>query len=196
MKTMDVLIIGGGLAGLACASKLVDGSKVVILLEAQKDLGGRYTSDEPLATQKIFDYLELHGSVIVKRSIGPVDFLALYIEHYGGEIILETPANKLEYDFYDESWLVTTPWGELSARKIVVALPMQRARNILSPVLGREEWFNKSFDNLDQNKHLLFTTDIYHGLYLAGAYTEPTIQSSVLAALASGKRVARSILRL
>ncbi|KAF2264166.1 amine oxidase [Lojkania enalia] len=40
-KTVDVAIVGGGLAGLSAAKKLLDGGKTVLVLEARDRVGGK-----------------------------------------------------------------------------------------------------------------------------------------------------------
>lgn len=42
----DVLVVGAGLAGLACAQRLVDRGRDVIVLESADRVGGRVTSDD------------------------------------------------------------------------------------------------------------------------------------------------------
>jgi 15-cis-phytoene desaturase len=44
VKKLDVVIIGGGLAGLSCAEELIDAGKNIMLLEARQILGGRTAS--------------------------------------------------------------------------------------------------------------------------------------------------------
>ena len=46
MTESDVLVIGAGVAGLACAQRLTDRGRHVIVLEASDRVGGRITSDD------------------------------------------------------------------------------------------------------------------------------------------------------
>lgn len=46
MTECDVLVVGAGLAGLACAQRLADRGRHVIVLEATDRVGGRVTSDD------------------------------------------------------------------------------------------------------------------------------------------------------
>lgn len=54
MKNSDVIVIGAGAAGLACARELIDHGRSVVVLEARDRIGGRvYTVREPGAEQPI-----------------------------------------------------------------------------------------------------------------------------------------------
>ena len=44
---MDVVVIGGGLAGLAATQRLVEAGATVTLLEARGRLGGRVYTEHP-----------------------------------------------------------------------------------------------------------------------------------------------------
>ena len=46
MGSLDTVVVGGGLAGLACAQDLVDAGRSVVLLEASDRVGGRVRTDE------------------------------------------------------------------------------------------------------------------------------------------------------
>lgn len=51
----DVIVVGGGLAGIACALRLADGGARVRVLETRKKLGGRATSFEDVRTGLVID---------------------------------------------------------------------------------------------------------------------------------------------
>ncbi len=50
-----VVVVGGGLAGIAAAMRLIDGGKNVVLLESRKKLGGRATSFVDPRTGDVLD---------------------------------------------------------------------------------------------------------------------------------------------
>ncbi len=45
MKSYDVIIIGAGPAGLACAKILSDSDKEVLIIEKNKELGIKYAAE-------------------------------------------------------------------------------------------------------------------------------------------------------
>ncbi|MBC7370799.1 MAG: FAD-dependent oxidoreductase [Bdellovibrionaceae bacterium] len=64
MKTADVIIIGAGAAGLACAKVLKENGKKIVILEARKRVGGRaFSFDFPTFSQPIeFGAEFIHGA--------------------------------------------------------------------------------------------------------------------------------------
>ena len=42
----DVIVIGAGMSGIACAKKLSENGKKVVILEAKDRIGGRIFTDE------------------------------------------------------------------------------------------------------------------------------------------------------
>ncbi len=55
MNSADVIVVGGGIAGIACALRLATGQLRVILLETRRKLGGRATSFIDVRSGEVLD---------------------------------------------------------------------------------------------------------------------------------------------
>jgi phytoene dehydrogenase-like protein len=100
-KHLQAIVVGGGLVGLACAKALTDQHFVVLLLEATKQLGGRFSSD------------------------ARVPQLVRHIESHGGEIVTEIAVQRLHNDPVTGCCLVETEWGPIQAEFTVIAIRPQ-----------------------------------------------------------------------
>lgn len=98
-QRLQTIIIGGGVAGLACAVDLVYASQKILLLEAERGLGGRFAGQDKLI----------------------VGFIRV-IESHGGEIVTQTRAHQLQLKADTIGCWVKTEWGTIRAENTVVAL--------------------------------------------------------------------------
>lgn len=98
-QRLQTIIIGGSVAGLACAVDLVYASQKILLLEAKLGLGGRFASQDKL----------IAGFIRV-------------IESHGGEIVTQTRVHELQLKADTDGYWVKTEWGTIKARNTVVAL--------------------------------------------------------------------------
>ena len=100
---IDVLIIGAGLAGLACARRLKSSGKTVVVLEARQRLGGR---------------------ILTSRQLGyPIDLGASWLHGISNNVLFPVVTNKVRLRTvptnYDDQITIgpdAKPWGTSRTR--------------------------------------------------------------------------------
>ncbi|MCS7233379.1 MAG: NAD(P)/FAD-dependent oxidoreductase [Synergistetes bacterium] len=115
MIERDVVIIGAGPAGLACATRLKEiGVNDVLLVEREKKLGG-------ILNQCIHDGFGLHK---FKESLTGPEYIDKYLEkliNYKVDILSDTMVVNL---FPDKSMILSGPWGREKIKAKVIVLAM------------------------------------------------------------------------
>lgn len=194
MKRLNVVIVGGGLAGLSCAACLANTNKVVVVLETSKALGGLLLPEDKITAKILNEKLGLGflpGDL--KNDENPVEFLRNFIEDRRGEIVTETPVTTLGYNKEAKEWSVVTVYGDIHTSAIVVATPSSVAHSLLKPIFGREEWFKNYFTDPNSTQSTRLADVNYHGLYLAGDYLYPSKKGNARDAILSGKKAAAKL---
>lgn len=143
----DVVVVGGGIAGIAAALRLAQGGARVELLETRRKLGGRATSFTDPRTKQVLDncqhvalgcctnYLALCDELGVTDAIAWHD--AIYWIEPGGRTSVMRPAPLPVPGHYGPSLLAAkflTPGERLAvARAMLAALTTERARHAGGP---------------------------------------------------------------
>ena len=96
--TVDIAIIGAGMAGLVCAQQLQQAGYQVILVDKSRGIGGR------MATRRLHDTLADHGTCYLKPQSG---LLLRLIEQLGDQQILKVWTEQV-YSF-DNGELIANP---------------------------------------------------------------------------------------
>ena len=97
MASTDVVVLGGGFAGLACATALVEKGARVAVLEKKPHLGGRAFSFKDPKTGEIVD----NGQHLF---MGCYRQTRIFLRRIGSESLLRLPAG-LRVDYVDENGL-------------------------------------------------------------------------------------------
>lgn len=125
-QRLQTIIIGGGVAGLACAVDLVYAPQKVLVIEAQRELGGRFATEKKL-----------------------IDEFIRFIESHGGEIVTDTRVHALELKRDKNVCWVKTEWGTIKAHNTVVTLsPAEQAKLQLPTNIPGLFQLQEDFDNL------------------------------------------------
>jgi thioredoxin reductase len=197
MKRLDIVVVGAGIAGLACAAYLANHHRVAVVVEKLPKVGGRLPDGDGITPQYVNDFLELNPSKLnISKYSNPITFLRDFIEANHGEIILETTVKSLSYNKNIDIWDVRTSYGNISTRKAVLAIPMTETYTLLRPIFGRENWFKSYFTDPNANQNVLLAKMSYHGLYLSGDYLFSSGQGSTHDALYSARYTAKKLIGL
>jgi len=123
---LQTIIIGGGVAGLACAVDLVHAPQKVLVIEAQRELGGRFAAEKQL-----------------------IDEFIHFIEGHGGEIVTDTRVHALELKTDKNICWVKTEWGTIKAHNTIVTLsPSEQTKLKLPTNVPGLFRLQEDFDNL------------------------------------------------
>ncbi len=172
-------IIGAGLAGLAAAVRLADGTKDIVIYEAARQAGGRCRSYYEPALDLTIDngnHLLLSGNHAVR------DFL----KRVGNENALEGPADA-RFPFVDlatgESWTLhpnagPLPWWIMIANRRVPGTRPRDYLGLLRLLLARKD---QTLGDVMRCEGLLYER-LWHPFFLAVLNTEPKGGSAWLAA--------------
>jgi squalene-associated FAD-dependent desaturase len=172
-------IIGAGLAGLAAAVRLADGTKDIVLYEAARQAGGRCRSYYEPALDLTIDngnHLLLSGNHAVRE----------FLKRVGNENALEGPA-EARFPFVDlatgESWTLQPnegliPWWIFSSKRRV---PGTRARDYLGLLRLLAARKGQRLGDVMRSEGLLYER-LWHPFFLAVLNTEPQDGSALLAA--------------
>ncbi len=150
----DVIIVGGGLAGLSCAVELVDQGKNMLLLESREVLGGRTSSwvDKGMAVES-----GLH------RFLGFYEALPNLLQHVG--------TDPDEILFWEDEIEIKMPDGQpsaifgLSLHKPVKTIGGLLLNNDFIPPdqkLKISKFFSDGFIDLKQDEKKLDTKTVYN----------------------------------
>lgn len=142
MSTSDVIIIGGGLAGLSCARHLHDHGRTVRLLEASDRVGGRVRSDtvDGFTLDRGFQVL-LSAYPETQRALD-YEALDLHAFHEGALIRYDGAFHRIADPFRHPLSAPETlfaPIGTLGDKLRVARMRMDLRRRTLSDVFAREE---------------------------------------------------------
>jgi phytoene dehydrogenase-like protein len=126
----DVLIVGGGLAGLSCAHRLQERGVSFQLVEAADDVGGRVRTDRDLATSsRMFRFVfQMFGSgavAVPRDGMGAIP-AQLRRSLPDGCIHLNTPVARVE-----RNAVQLGDGGRREGRCVVVATDLDAARRWL-----------------------------------------------------------------
>ncbi len=137
----DVIVVGGGLAGLACAAALVGAGVDVRLVEKAAEVGGRVRTDGHDG------FLLDHGFQVFLTAYpcarSPLDLAALRVGRFDPGAVLQLPGGRrcVVSDPLRQPWrLVTTalaPIGSLRDKLLILKL---RARLQAAPPEWTPEW--------------------------------------------------------
>ncbi|WP_376767179.1 NAD(P)/FAD-dependent oxidoreductase [Streptomyces bohaiensis] len=92
----DVIVVGAGLAGLACARDLTDAGLEVALLEASDDVGGRMRTDrrDGFLLDRGFQVFNTAYPQVAHR----LDLYALRLHPFTSGVLVHTPEGRVRWD--------------------------------------------------------------------------------------------------
>lgn len=128
-QTVDTIVVGGGLAGLSCAINLIDQGQSVLLLEAEKILGGRTASwddDGMLVESGFHRYLGFYEALpqLLKRAGVELDDILIWTDE--AEIRLPDGAGEAVFGLSPVHNLVETVMGVLGNNDFID--PVEKAK--------------------------------------------------------------------
>lgn len=160
MERADVVVVGGGLAGLSCGLELAEAGREVLLIEARDVVGGRTASwvEDGMPVESglhrfLGFYVEL-PRLLRRAGVEPDDILcwedeiefclmagpiAAAIERRGGRVRTGSPAERLVVQGGRVSG-VETGGEEIAARQVVVAMSLGPAQDLLRPAFAGQSW--------------------------------------------------------
>ena len=143
-----VLIVGGGLAGLACAVRLHERGARPLIVEASDDVGGRVRTDmvEGFRLDRGFQvYLDVYpeaGKLLDLPSLDLCPFNA------GALVYLDGRLHRVMDVFRDPRRLLASalaPVGSLADKLRVAALRWKISRSTLADIAGREDLTTEAY---------------------------------------------------
>lgn len=191
MKQLDALVVGGSLAGLVCAATLAKAGKNIVIIEGSPTTGQLLAPDD---MERVSSQVRQLGLLTGSVTQNPISQLVATVEGSRGEIIYDTPVEKLSYSQRLGRWFVSTPWGEISTAILVVAVPLKKAYRLLKPVIGREPWFRAYFGQDNGPGLVPPPTTASHALHIADAYTILSDNGTPADNVQAGHEVANTIL--
>ena len=117
MTSYDVVVIGGGHNGLACAAMLAKSGRKVLLLEAASELGGA------ARTEEFAPGFRVSSIAHVLNRLHPEVVKALELEKHGLSFVLPEPIPSISLSAKDGPLTLTGAYGE----SLVGASPAEQA---------------------------------------------------------------------
>ena len=145
-----ILIVGGGLAGLACAVRLHEAGKAVVLLESSDELGGRVVSriKEGFILDRGFQvYLSTYPEAAKFLDLEALDLKAF---RPGALIFQGGGFHRLMDVFRCPQYALSTPFQPIGNLwdKLLVGQPMEKnsPRRHIHRILPEELWILRTDD--------------------------------------------------
>jgi len=175
----DVLIIGGGLAGLACAKTLQDYGIAFLLLEASETAGGRIRTDQ------VDGFLLDRGFQVLSTAYPEagrmLDFPSLKLNHFfpGAVIRCQGEWHRMPDPFrhpFKGVQALFTPIGTLSDKFRVLSLRHRARSGTLNDLFQRPET-----STLQHLKNFGFSSSMIERFFrpfLGGVFLDPELKTS------------------
>ncbi len=195
LKQLNVVVVGGGLAGLVVAALLSKRKINILLLEKFSEIGGDLKDDEIGMKNDTYKFLQhlkfidIHG---VKSTKDLVSTLSEYIESHGVEIIRGVQVDKLVRHNLHADWLVRTTFHNFCTSSVVLAVKKSTAANILgsaaNPNLTKINNWNISKLLTDSPKARS------KGLYIINEYDRLDHINYVIDSVKAAKKVSKEVI--
>jgi phytoene dehydrogenase-like protein len=176
---LRVIVVGAGLAGLACASDLVAAGATVRLLEAADAVGGRVRTDRQAGflLDRGFQVFNTSYPQVRRR----IDLRALQLRPFTPGMLLHTSDGRVRFTDPTRRPRQTTEVlaGHLAGPRDLTALSVLTARDVLGPVSRIRHRRDRT--TLTALKRAGISSDLIERLFrpfLAGVFLEEELETS------------------
>jgi len=176
---LRVIVVGAGLAGLACASDLVAAGATVRLLEAADAVGGRMRTDRQAGflLDRGFQVFNTSYPQVRRR----IDLRALQLRPFTPGMLLHTSGGRVRFTDPTRRPRQTTELlaGHLARPRDLTALSVLTARDVLGPVSRIRHRRDRT--TLTALKRAGISSDLIERLFrpfLAGVFLEEELETS------------------
>ena len=174
--TVDVLVVGAGLAGLACARALQGSGLSVTVLEKDERVGGRIQTDavDGLLLDRGFQVFNT-GYPEAQRVL---DFGALDLRAFDPGALVRSGSrlHRVGDPRRLPTWALSTATAPIGSVKDKAALAITAARAVLGPVRARRE--QTTYDALRSRGLSDQTIDRFLRPFLSGVFLESELETS------------------
>jgi phytoene dehydrogenase-like protein len=175
----DVLIVGGGLAGLACAHEVTRAGLVPLVLEASDEVGGRARTDlvDGFRFDRGFQVL-LTAYPVTQRVL---DYGALDLRSFepGSLIRVDGDFHMVSDPFRRPARTVATlraPIGSFADKRRIASLSLElRGRSVADILSAREVSTRDRLDELRFSERIIHT---FFRPFLGGVFLDPELETS------------------
>ena len=174
-----VLIVGGGLAGLACAVRLQDAGAQPLIVEASDDVGGRVRTDlvDGFRLDRGFQvYLDAYPEAGKFLALPRLDLRPF---QPGALVYLDGRLHRVMDVFRDPRHLLTSalaPVGSLADKLRVAALKWRICRSTLADIAAREDLTTEAY--LRRAGFSRRMIDVFFRSFYGGIFLERDLRTS------------------